>query len=75
MSHKKRTVEKISCRYCSHAKSEITLTTSFVFPANFLPDQPPRLLSRECSHYFDCNLVNKKACTYAVRTLIPAKPE
>lgn len=75
MLGKKRTSEKVSHRYCAHAKSEITLKTKIIFPADIMPDQPPRITSRQCSHYFDCNLLDKEACTYAVQSSKPVLPE
>ncbi len=75
MLGKKRTSENVSHRYCAHAKSEVTLSTKIIFPADIMPEQPPRISSRDCSHYFNCNLLDKKACTYAVHTSKPVNPE
>ena len=58
--------EVVSKRYCNHASQEISLKTTYVFPADIFPETPPRLNDRSCSHYFDCNLQDKTACTYLI---------
>jgi hypothetical protein len=75
VSGKKGTTEKVSRRFCAHAKTEVTLKSKLIFPADIMPDQPPRITSRQCSHYFDCNLLDKDACSYAVQMSTPVKPE
>lgn len=65
MSGSNRTTEVITCRYCGHAKEDVTIETRFVYPAEIFPDQPPRIQSRNCSHYLDCNLQDKTVCTFA----------
>ena len=52
--------------YCNHAGETVTLETRYVVPADFLPDGPARLQTRNCSHFFDCNLQDKVACTHAI---------
>ena len=66
MVTKNRTSEVISQRFCTHANAEVTITTSLVYPADMMPLQAPRLRSRRCSHFFDCNLQDKTACTFSV---------
>ena len=63
---KNQTSEIISHRFCTHANAEVTITTSLVYPVEMLPLQAPRLRSRRCSHFFDCNLQDKTACTFSV---------
>lgn len=53
-------VEKIA--YCAHAGREIAIETAVVYPAEHLPDQPPRILARRCSNGIECNLLEKAAC-------------
>lgn len=52
--------------YCAHAGEEITLQSRYVYANDVMPDQPPRLSNRDCSHLFDCNLQVKDACNHAV---------
>ncbi len=58
-----RTEERLRC---VHADSPVTLVTRVAHPADPLPDSPPRILARNCSHYCDCHLQNKSECSYAV---------
>jgi hypothetical protein len=66
MATKNRTTEIVSHRYCTHANAEVTITTDLVYPAEMMPLQAPRLRARRCSHFFDCNLQDKTACTFSV---------
>ena len=52
-------------RYCHHVKSEVELEEEVVFPSDVLPDQPPRLLARRCSHGMACNLDGRPSCIWA----------
>ena len=61
-----RQTEVVNHRYCAHAQGKVRLKTRFVFPAGIMPDQPARITARHCSHYFDCNLQDKSACTFSV---------
>jgi hypothetical protein len=49
-----RTWEIIKVRYCEHARRQVALEADAVYPAEFLPDQPPRLLSHRCSCGSEC---------------------
>ncbi|MBM3123721.1 MAG: hypothetical protein FJZ87_01460 [Chloroflexi bacterium] len=53
-------IEKI--KYCEHAGHEIALENEVVYPPEFLPDQPPRILARRCSNVLECNMLEKAAC-------------
>jgi hypothetical protein len=53
-------VEKI--QYCDHVGHEIALENDLVYPAEHLPEQPPRILGRRCSSAIECNLVDKASC-------------
>ncbi len=62
-AQKNRRVEHCTC---AHAGGPVTLVTEVARPADLLPDSPPRILARNCSHYCDCHLQNKAECSYAV---------
>jgi len=53
-------VQKI--KYCEHVGHEIALENQVVYPAEHLPDQPPRILARRCSNAIECNMVEKASC-------------
>jgi hypothetical protein len=55
-------VEKI--QYCERVGHEIALENEVVYPAEFLPEQPPRILAHRCSNAVDCNLMDKAACSW-----------
>jgi hypothetical protein len=72
---KKRKTEAITHVFCEHAQEEVELTTQIVFPVDIMPDQPPRITSRHCSHFFDCNLQDKSVCTLTLQSLKPKVPD
>ena len=47
-----KTWQTIKVRYCHHADAEVELEAQTVYPAEWLPDQPPRILAHRCSHAF-----------------------
>jgi hypothetical protein len=51
--------------FCEHAGQEVALEKEVVYPAEFLPDQPPRILARRCSHGLMCNRYAKPTCIWA----------
>ncbi|MCQ3937434.1 MAG: hypothetical protein DPW18_10365 [Chloroflexi bacterium] len=60
MTKKVWQVEKV--KYCELLGQEIAIETEVVYPAEHLPDQPPRVTARRCSHSLECNLTDKPAC-------------
>jgi hypothetical protein len=63
VSDKKWQVIKV--RYCQHADAEVGLEAEVVYPAEWLPDQPPRINAHRCSHAFACNLDGRASCVWA----------
>lgn len=61
MAEKIWKVEKI--QYCERAGCEVEIQDEVVYPADILPDQPPRILARRCSHAVECNMTEKAACS------------
>jgi hypothetical protein len=60
-----RTWQTIKVMYCHHVKQEVGLEAQVVYPADILPDQPPRVTARRCSFAFSCNLDNRPSCVWA----------
>lgn len=57
--------ETIKVQYCEHVGSEVSLDGEFVYPAEFLPDQPAHLLAKRCSRGVECNQFNGMTCVWA----------
>lgn len=57
--------DTIKVRYCEHAGSEVGLEVDTVYPAEHLPDQPPRILSQRCSNAVRCMITNDGTCVWA----------
>ncbi len=57
-----RTWQVQRIKYCEHAGHEIAIENEVVYPAEQLPDQPPRILARRCSNAIECNMVDKASC-------------
>jgi hypothetical protein len=53
-------LEKIT--FCEHVGQDIAIENKVVYPAEHLPDQPPRILARRCSNALECNMLEKPAC-------------
>jgi hypothetical protein len=60
-----KTWQTIKVHYCHHVKREVELEAQAVYPAEWLPDQPPRILAHRCSHAFACNLDGRPSCVWA----------
>lgn len=50
--------------YCERVGHEITLEMEVVYPAEHLPDQPPRVIAHRCSSALECNQLDKMVCAY-----------
>ena len=62
MAQKKWQVSKV--RYCEHVGHEIALVTQVVYPPEYMPDQPPRVVARRCSNALECNKMDKVTCAW-----------
>ncbi len=60
-----RTWQVEEIKYCEHVGREIALEVEVVYPAEFLPDQPARVLAHRCSNAIECNLMEKPVCAWA----------
>lgn len=43
----------------------VALEAKLVYPADIMPNQPPRVLSRRCSKAIDCNQLDRPTCCWA----------
>jgi hypothetical protein len=59
-----RNWEVSKIKYCEHVGHEIALETELVYPAEFLPDQPPRVVAQRCSNGLACNAMEKPGCVW-----------
>jgi hypothetical protein len=59
-----RNWEVSKIEYCEHAGHEIALEAELVYPAEWLPDQPARLIARRCSNALACNGTDKPGCVW-----------
>jgi len=55
-------VDKI--KYCDLIGQEVALEMDVVYPAEHLPDQPPRVNAHRCSNAMICNQLDKPACIW-----------
>jgi hypothetical protein len=60
-----KTWRVVKIRYCDHAGQEVSLESQVVYPAEWMPEQPPRTLVTRCSHGIHCSLCNGPACVWA----------
>ncbi len=60
-----RTWQILKVNYCHHAQAQVGLEALLVYPAEWLPEQPPRVLRHRCSHALACNLVEHQSCVWA----------
>ena len=60
MAEKIWKVEK--SKYCEHVGHEVDIENEVVYPAENLPDQPPRIIAHRCSNALECNAVDKASC-------------
>ena len=59
----KRTWQVKMVKYCEHVGHEIALENQVVYPAEHLPDQPPRIMASRCSNAVQCNtMFDKPVC-------------
>lgn len=57
--------ETIKIQYCHHVNMEVGLEAEVIYPAEWLPDQPPRIQAHRCSHGMACNLDGRASCVWA----------
>lgn len=57
--------EVIKIRYCQHVAKDVSLEVEAVYPVEWMPDQPPRIVAHRCSNAFACSLDPRAACVWA----------
>ena len=62
MAQKKWQVSKV--RYCEHVGHEIALESQVVYPPEYMPVHPPRVVARRCSNAVECNKMDKVTCAW-----------
>jgi hypothetical protein len=60
-----KTWQALKVCYCQHVDSEVALEAEVVYPAEFLPDQAPRILAHRCSQAMVCNLDHRSSCVWS----------
>lgn len=60
-----KTWQPIKMWYCQHVGDNVSLEAEFVYPAEWLPDQNPRILGHRCSRGMECNLDGRVSCLWA----------
>ncbi len=61
MAEKNWLTEKV--RFCEHAGCDVSLEAGVVYPAEHLPDQPPRVTIHRCSQAGCCS-DDRPACVW-----------
>jgi hypothetical protein len=57
--------EIVKVHYCHHVKEEVGLEAQVVYPAEWMPDQPPRVFAHRCSKAIMCNQDGRPSCIWA----------
>lgn len=60
-----RSWQVIRVRYCHHVGKEVGLEADVVYPAEWMPEQAPRVLGHRCSEAFNCSLDGRPSCVWA----------
>lgn len=60
-----KTWETVKVCRCQRVGLEVALEAEVVYPAEWLPDQAPRLLAHRCSNGLECNQDGRAACLWA----------
>lgn len=50
---------------CERVEKTATLEAEVVYPADIMPDQPPRIIGHRCSEAVACNMIDKPSCVWA----------
>lgn len=50
---------------CERLGEEVQLQARVVYPAEMLPDSPPRILAHRCSKGLECNQLDRPTCQWA----------
>jgi hypothetical protein len=57
--------QRLRTAVCEKIGEEVHLEALLVYPADVLPDQPPRVLRERCSAAQSCNLRDQPTCCWS----------
>jgi hypothetical protein len=60
-----KTWETIKVRYCEHVGEQVGMEANIVYPAEWMPEQQPRVIAHRCSRAISCNLDDRATCVWA----------
>jgi hypothetical protein len=61
----KKTWKEVKLYYCERVAQQVSLEAEMVHPAEYMPDQPARILTHRCSNGRMCNSLEKVSCRWA----------
>ncbi|MCS6908273.1 MAG: hypothetical protein RML93_10385 [Anaerolineales bacterium] len=60
-----RVWETYKTRFCQHIGCDVRLEAEVVYPAEWLPETPPRIVAHRCSHGIFCNALDRVGCFWS----------
>ena len=57
--------QELRQQHCDRIGEVVALECRLVYPADVLPDQPPRVLAHRCSKGMECNADDRPTCMWA----------
>lgn len=57
--------QTVKVRYCHHVGEDVEFEAQLVYPAEWLPEQMPRVVSHRCSRAIACNLDDRASCVWS----------
>ena len=60
-----KTWQTLKIQYCEHAGCEVSMEAEIILPAEWLPEQAPRVIAHRCSRGLECNLDGRSSCIWA----------
>lgn len=57
--------EPVREQFCERIEERVSLEAELAYPAEHLPDQPPRVVAHRCSRGMVCNLFDKPTCCWS----------
>ncbi len=60
-----KTWQPVKQCFCQHVGEVVSLEAQVVYPAEWLPDQAPRVFGHRCSHAMTCNQDERASCVWA----------
>ncbi len=61
----RRTWEPLRRAFCDRVGEQVVFEAEVIFPAEILPDQPPRVLGHRCSLGLTCNQFDRPSCVWS----------